>query len=95
MAEGDRDREPSTSSDSDKQSALMDEGAQSRVASALVGLAAGQSKCTSQDQWEFDEIPGPSSGQDGGNKYLLTCKLCKCKVMRPGRGTLVEKEVMH
>ncbi len=31
--------------------------------------------------------------QDDKNKLFLICDYCKCKVMRPGYGRLVEKEV--
>ena len=39
---------------------------------------------------EFGDVERP---EEGKNKMFLVCDYCKCKVMRPGYGKLVEKEV--
>ena len=56
------------------------------------GLVAGQSKSKDCVFMKFSEIEEPSS-EDGKNKLYLICQICKCKVLKPGFGTLVEREV--
>ena len=53
-------------------------------------LLMGQSKSNSEEFIEFSQLDEPEKDK---NKMFLICKRCKCKVMRPGNGALVEKEV--
>ena len=67
------------------------EGAGSIPISGLTAeLLMSQSKSGSEDLLDFGQLENAS---DGKNKLFLVCEHCKCKVMRPGYGTLVEKQV--
>ena len=63
---------------------------------AGLGISAeklmGQSKSSAEEFVDFKDLSEP---QEGTNKLFLVCFNCKCKVMCPGYGTLVEKEVGH
>ncbi len=50
----------------------------------------GQSKSSAEKFVDFKDL---SEAQEDTNKLILVCFNCKCKVMSPGYGTLVEKEV--
>lgn len=54
------------------------------------GLMLGQSKATDDHFIGFSELDNP---REGKNKMVLVCQLCKCKVIKPGYATLVDKEV--
>ena len=54
------------------------------------GLKLGQSKSTGDVFIGFSEVENP---REGKNKMVLVCQHCKCRVIRPGYATLVEKEV--
>lgn len=54
------------------------------------GLMVGQSKSTGEQFLGFSELEQPG---DGKNKMVLVCQQCKSRVLRPGYGTLVDKEV--
>ena len=56
------------------------------------GLVSGQSKSKESAFMKFSELEEPSSGE-GKNKLHLVCLMCRCRVLRPGFGTLVEREV--
>ena len=49
-----------------------------------------QSKSGSESFLEFGALEGAGEGK---NSVFLVCRYCKCKVLRPGYGTLVEREV--
>ncbi len=78
----------------------MAEGAGEPSASGQIpaglGISAeklmGQSKSSAEEFVDFKDLSEP---QEGTNKLFLVCFNCKCKVMCPGYGTLVEKEVGH
>lgn len=55
-------------------------------------MLMGQSKCSAEVFMLFDDLPKPV---EGTNKLMLVCLNCKCKVMRPGYGSLTEKEVRN
>lgn len=57
---------------------------------ALQELIARQSKSSSESFVEFSELEKP---EEGKNQKFLICVHCQCKVMKPGYGKLVEKEV--
>ena len=57
-----------------------------------VELVLGQSKSKSENFQEFGELDPETVGSDK-NKVFIVCRSCKCKVLKPGYGTLVEKEV--
>ena len=90
MAEG-RGKESPKPSDSEvrlEETVAENEAAlASDVASSLL---AGQSKSSSDVFLEFSQLQNP--GEDK-NVTFLVCRHCQCKVMRPDRGRLVEKEV--
>ncbi len=52
----------------------------------------GQSKSSAEEFLLFKDLPEPVH-VEGTNKLMLVCLNCKCKVMRPGQGSLTEKEV--
>lgn len=54
------------------------------------GLKLGQSKSTGDVFIGFSELDNP---REGKNKMVLVCQHCKCRVIRPGYATLVDKEV--
>lgn len=56
------------------------------------GLMSGQSKSTSEEFLQFSDLENP---REGKNKLMLVCLHCKCKVIKPGYATLVDKEVIH
>ena len=53
-------------------------------------LIFGQSKSESSQFIQFKELEEPESNK---NKLFLVCLHCNCKIMAPGFGTLVKKEV--
>ena len=65
-------------------------GGGSEAGQALQMLIAQQSKSLSESFVEFSELEKP---EDGKNQKILICVHCRCKVMKPGYGRLVEKEV--
>lgn len=56
------------------------------------GLMLGQSKSSGESFVGFSELETPKEGK---NKMVLVCQLCRCRVIRPGYATLVEKEVHY
>ena len=54
------------------------------------GLIAGQSKSTGEEFLKFSQLESPGEGK---NKLVMVCLHCRCKVIRPGYATLVDKEV--
>ena len=52
--------------------------------------SAHQSKSSSESFLEFSELEGMGEGK---NAVFLVCRYCRCKVLRPGYGTLIEREV--
>ena len=60
------------------------------IGGASAALLMEQSKSEATDFVEFREVQSP---EEGKNKLCLICEHCKCQVMRPGYGKLVEKEV--
>ncbi len=57
------------------------------------GLVSGQSKSKDSVFMKFSELAEPSCDGEGKNKLHLVCLMCKCRVLRPGFGSLVEREV--
>ena len=60
--------------------------------SAAPGLVLGQSKSKSESFREFGELDAETVGAEK-NAVFLVCRSCRCKVLKPGYGTLVEREV--
>lgn len=60
------------------------------IGGASAAFLMEQSKSEATDLVEFREVQSP---EEGKNKLCLICEHCKCQVMRPGYGKLVEKEV--
>ena len=60
------------------------------MAEIASGLMLGQSKSTSEQFLGFSELEQPG---DGKNKMVLVCQQCRSRVLKPGYGTLVDKEV--
>ena len=60
------------------------------IGGASAAVLMEQSKSEAMDLVEFREVQSP---EEGKNKLCLICEQCKCQVMRPGYGKLVEKEV--
>lgn len=54
------------------------------------GLVSGQSKSKGEEFLQFGELENPKEGK---NKLVLVCQHCRCKVIKPGFATLVDKEV--
>lgn len=54
------------------------------------GLNLGQSKAVGDHFIAFSGLEDP---REGKNKMVMVCQHCKCKVIRPGYATLVDKEV--
>lgn len=50
----------------------------------------GQSKSSADNFVQFKDLSEP---QEGTNKLVMVCLYCMCKIIRPGYGSLVEKEV--
>ena len=76
----------------------MAEGDEASGASAPTGgitltneLIFGQSKSESSTFLQFKDLEGAES--EGKNAHHLVCLHCNCKIMSPGFGTLVKKEV--
>ena len=67
---------------------LQEKGFQ--ISAATAALLTGQSKSNADTFLEFKDIENP---EEGKNRLFIICDHCKCKVMRPGYGTLTEKEV--
>lgn len=55
-------------------------------------LIAGQSKSKAESFLQFADV---NESEDGRNTLVLVCKFCKCKVLKPGYGTMMKKEVSH
>ena len=55
-------------------------------------LPPRQSKAASQSFLDFGELEGAGEGK---NRAYLVCKSCRCKVLKPGFATLVEREVKN
>ncbi|XP_003391598.1 PREDICTED: guanine nucleotide exchange factor MSS4-like [Amphimedon queenslandica] len=53
-------------------------------------LLTGQSKSNAVQLIDFDLAK--CYGDDKKNSLMLICGNCKCKVMKPGTGTLIDKE---
>ena len=53
-------------------------------------LQPHQSKSSSETFLEFRELEGAGEGK---NRKCLVCRHCHCKVLKPGYGTLTEREV--
>lgn len=66
------------------------EGIGAQQVEALQQLIARQSKSSSEAFIEFSELEKP---EEGKNQMFLICVHCQCKVMKPGYGRLVDKEV--
>jgi hypothetical protein len=56
------------------------------------GLKLGQSKSTGDVFVGFSDLESP---QEGKNRMVLVCQHCKCRVIRPGYATLVDREVCY
>ena len=88
--EGSADAPPETNPGGDLASGVASSGLSMEEITA--GLVSGQSKSKESVFMKFTEVEEPSCGE-GKNKLHLVCQMCKCRVLRPGFGTLVEKEV--
>lgn len=53
-------------------------------------LLSRQSKSSSEMFLEFSELENVTEDK---NSKCLVCRHCKCKVLKPGYGTLLEREV--
>ena len=53
-------------------------------------LSSRQSKSSSDMFLEFSEL---ENMREDKNSKCLVCRHCKCKVLKPGYGTLLEREV--
>ena len=53
-------------------------------------LIFGQSKSGSSDFLQFKQLEATGSAK---NQLYLVCQRCNCRIMAPGYGTLVKKEV--
>lgn len=62
------------------------------MAEIASGLMLGQSKSTGEQFLGFSELEQP---RDGKNKMVLVCQQCRSRVLKPGYGTLVDKEVYN
>ena len=56
------------------------------------GLVLGQSKSKSENFVEFGDLDPETVGEEKNNVFLV-CRSCRCKILKPGYGKLVEKEV--
>lgn len=65
-------------------------GGAAPVANISADILMGQSKSSAAKFVQFKELPEPHTGN---NKLYLVCVHCKCTVMAPGYGLLVNKEV--
>ena len=61
-------------------------------ATAGSGLVLGQSKSGSESFLEFGDLDSETLGAEK-NVVFLVCRSCRCKVLKPGFGRLVEREV--
>ena len=72
------------------------EGSTGEKAPATLAVSSetlmGQSKSSAEELLEFRDLSDP---KDGKNKLILVCFNCKCKIIRPGYCSLIEKEVNH
>ena len=57
------------------------------------GLVLGQSKSKSESFQEFGDLDPETVGAADKNGVFLVCRSCRCKVLKPGYGKLVDKEV--
>ena len=57
----------------------------------LKDMIETQSKSKAEEFIQFSDVVNPGEGK---NKLFLVCEHCKCRVIRPGYATLVEKEVL-
>lgn len=55
-------------------------------------LSLGQSKALAVCYYEFNEL-GQDATEEGKNSLALICRTCRCKVLKPNYGTLIEREV--
>ena len=77
----------------DNSSAPVEDGATGLGASPQVPLP--QSKSLAESFLEFGQLePGTAVGGEGKNSMCLICRTCRCKVLKPGFGTLMEREVI-
>ena len=60
------------------------------LACLTADFLSSQSKSSADELIPFESLP---EAREGKNKTDIVCGLCKCKVMGPGVGSLVEKEV--
>ena len=56
------------------------------------GLISGQSKSMGEEFVQFSDLENP---REGKNRMVLVCLHCRCKVIKPGYATLVDKEVTN
>lgn len=56
------------------------------------GLIAGQSKSTGEEFLQFSDLANP---REGKNELVLVCNYCRCRVIKPGYATLVDREVYN
>lgn len=82
MAEGEGEAGPPSDPNSEGRGPAMED--------ITSGLMLGQSKSTGEEFLDFPDLENP---REGKNKFVLVCQHCKCRVLRPGYGTLVDKEV--
>ena len=65
---------------------------ESDATAAVAGLVLGQSKSKSESFLEFGELDTETLGAEKNTVFLI-CRSCQCKVLKPGYGKLVEREV--
>ena len=69
-----------------------DSGGAVSVGAITADMLMGQSKSSAAEFVQFKDLPEPHTSN---NKMYLVCAHCKCTVMAPGYGALVEKEVSN
>lgn len=67
-----------------------DSGGAVSVGAITADMLMGQSKSSAVEFIQFKDLPEPHTSS---NKMYLVCAHCKCTVMGPGYGSLVQKEV--
>lgn len=71
-------------------SAMTDDSGSTLSRDLSSALSSRQSKSSSEIFLEFSEL---ENSRGDKNSKCLVCRHCKCKVLKPGYGTLLEREV--
>ena len=56
-------------------------------------FSSGQSRPLTVGHYEFDQLGQNEMVTEGRNSFGLICKTCRCKVLKPHYGTLIDREV--